>query len=628
MNKSKQTTAFLIAAVLILTASISALTVSAGETPTVSLADFEANPASTIKAPLMMYNVTDVAGGEFNTSFDPSVVYVTDISEGDIGTTTSNINNEAGWAYMNVFGSEGKSGDVVFAYLNLTAVGSESESSSLNLSVISLFNTNYMDISYKTDNGTFTIRDITPPASISDLQNTTGTTWINWTWTNPSDNDFNHTMVYLDGTWQTNTSNSYYNATGLNPDTTYEIGTHTVDTSGNVNNTLVNQTAKTLALNSPPIADPNGPYTGMEGVAILFNGSGSYDYDGSIVAYEWDFDDGNTATVVTPTHTYAQNGAYTVTLTVTDNDGATNRSTTTATIADTEPTADFSATPTSGQEPLTVTFSDNSTSYDGIVAWDWDFNNDGVADSTEQNPTHVYAGDGVYAVSLTVTESDGDSDTMTKMDYITVIINNPPYTAAHNPAKDATAVPRDTNIVVHVKDDDEGVDKTSLVMTVEGIQVTPAITGTRAEYTLTYDPSADFDYGQVVDVTIDAQDLASPSNAMPQDSYSFTIESAPEIPDLEITDIWNKGSKIYYKIKNNGTAKAGRSRTSLTIDGTYKKRDFVTALGAGAERTESFRYKWTCAGGSDKITVCADYKEAVAENNETNNFRTVTWSCL
>ena len=65
-------------------------------------------------------------------------------------------------------------------------------------------------------------------------------------------------------------------------------------------------------------------------------------------------------------------------------------------------------------------FADNSTSHDEIIAWNWDFNNDSVTDSTELNPTQVYAEDGVYTVSLMVNESDGDSDTMTKVDYITV----------------------------------------------------------------------------------------------------------------------------------------------------------------------------------------------------------------
>jgi PKD repeat protein len=183
-----------------------------------------------------------------------------------------------------------------------------------------------------------------------------------------------------------------------------------------------------------PVSDPNGPYRGTEGVSTTFNGSGSYDPDGRIVAYEWDFGDGNTAIGVAPTHSYAKNGTYNVTLTVTDNDGATNTNTTTATIADTEPTADFSPLPTSGQEPLTVNFTDKTTSHDGIEAWNWDFNNDGVIESTEQNPTYVYAEEGIYTVSLTVTESDGDSDTVTKADYITVTkINSAPY-APDNPS--------------------------------------------------------------------------------------------------------------------------------------------------------------------------------------------------
>ncbi|MFZ2071785.1 MAG: disaggregatase related repeat-containing protein [Halobacteriota archaeon] len=109
-----------------------------------------------------------------------------------------------------------------------------------------------------------------------------------------------------------------------------------------------------------------------------------------------------------------------------------------------------------------------------------------------------------------------------------------PYTSGHNPAKNATGVAKDTNIVVHIKDDGDGVDQSSIVMKVEGTTVTPTITGTANDYTLTYDPASDFSYSQVVDVTIDAQDLASPANNMTQDSYSFTIES-------ETTGVWSSG---------------------------------------------------------------------------------------
>lgn len=81
--------------------------------------------------------------------------------------------------------------------------------------------------------------------------NISGYTWINWTWNNPPDVDFDYTMVYLDGVWKTNTSDTFYNAMGLNPDTYYTISTRTVDINGNVNETWVNQTAKTKAVPEP-----------------------------------------------------------------------------------------------------------------------------------------------------------------------------------------------------------------------------------------------------------------------------------------------------------------------------------------------------------------------------------------
>jgi len=74
-----------------------------------------------------------------------------------------------------------------------------------------------------------------------------------------------------------------------------------------------------------PVADPNGPYSGVEGIAVVFDGSGSFDPDGgNITQYFWDFDDGNLGTGVAPSHTYANPGTYTVKLTVEDDEGAQN----------------------------------------------------------------------------------------------------------------------------------------------------------------------------------------------------------------------------------------------------------------------------------------------------------------
>jgi formylglycine-generating enzyme required for sulfatase activity/PKD repeat protein len=102
-----------------------------------------------------------------------------------------------------------------------------------------------------------------------------------------------------------------------------------------------------------------------------------------------------------------------------------------ATVAVGPPTASFTATPTGGSVPLTVQFTDTSTF---ATSWQWDFQNDGVIDSTAQNPSFTYTAAGTYSVRLVAT-GPGGSNTLTQAGLITT--GPPSFTAT--PAAAATA---------------------------------------------------------------------------------------------------------------------------------------------------------------------------------------------
>jgi len=184
--------------------------------------------------------------------------------------------------------------------------------------------------------------------------------------------------------------------------------------------------------NQPPVADAGGPYSADERTPILFVGSASNDPDGIITSYLWDFGDGQNATGPTPNHTYLQEGTYQVTLTVTDDNNLTNTANTTATIQDTTSIASFTATPTSGTAPLSVSFTDTSTNNYEIRTWDWTFGDGQTA--TGSTATHTYLIEGQYTVNLTITETDGNQDTHSVIiDVFEETENQPPVADAGGP---------------------------------------------------------------------------------------------------------------------------------------------------------------------------------------------------
>jgi len=145
---------------------------------------------------------------------------------------------------------------------------------------------------------------------------------------------------------------------------------------------------------------------------------------GTVTSRVWNFGDGTTSTSKAPIKTYTSAGINTVTLTVSNDDGLdTTRTTITANTADGIPGVAFSGTPTTGTAPLTVVFTDASS--DSPTSWEWDFDDDGITDSTDKNPSYTFSTTGTYDVKLTARNAAGPGY-LTKSSYISVTSSSTP----------------------------------------------------------------------------------------------------------------------------------------------------------------------------------------------------------
>jgi len=208
-------------------------------------------------------------------------------------------------------------------------------------------------------------------------------------------------------------------STVRNPSHTYAAaGSYDValTATNSVGSDTVTKTGYVQSLWPLPAADFSAlPTTGTNPLTVAFTDSST----GGPTSWSWAFGDSGTSTLQSPSHDYTSPGTYTVALTATNTTGSdTETKTDYITVARNglEPVTDFTATPTTGNIPLPVSFTD--TSAGSPTTWSWTFGDGGA--STEQNPSHTYTIAGTYTVKLVATNAGGN-DTKIRTDYIVAL---------------------------------------------------------------------------------------------------------------------------------------------------------------------------------------------------------------
>jgi PKD repeat protein len=209
--------------------------------------------------------------------------------------------------------------------------------------------------------------------------------------------------------------------------------------------------------NAAPVASISAAPLNLD-VLQEINFSSSVATTGRIMSTLWDFGDGSTATTPSPSHVYLTPGTKAVTFTATDDLGQSTTQTLTYNVTpNSAPLASFTATPSSGNVPVAVSFNASASTDDsGIASYEWDFNGDGTWDATGVTATYLYTVPGLFPVKLRVTDGGGKTNTAVSNVRATTTGGFVPPIALFTPSANAGSAPLTVAVTALQSSDPDG----------------------------------------------------------------------------------------------------------------------------------------------------------------------------
>ncbi|HZF01580.1 MAG TPA: protease pro-enzyme activation domain-containing protein [Methylomirabilota bacterium] len=228
--------------------------------------------------------------------------------------------------------------------------------------------------------------------------------------------------------------------------TTNNAGNYSVvvtNFSGAVTSGVATLTVTVISNPPPPVANFSGnPTNGAVPLTVNFTNLSS-----GATNYVWNFGDSHSSTNANPSNVYTNAGSYTVTLTAIGAGGANILARTNfIVVTNVPPTANFSASPTNGISPLTVSFTNLSS---GATNYNWNFGDGQI--SASANPIHVYTNTGSFTVMLNAIGAGG-TNTFSRANYI-VATNSTPILS---PISDKTIIELATLTFTNTATDADG----------------------------------------------------------------------------------------------------------------------------------------------------------------------------